>query len=283
MRHAVKIVVILVALVLTACSYQFWQNALVPKEESQFAQTYLQKLQSRDFDYVKKYLDPGLLDQVNDQALQKVVDYLPSGDLISTELIGSQVNVVKSARTGQEIWNGNFSFEYHYTGGWALGNVVMVKQDGTLTVTGFHVYRTTASQKVLNQFTLAGKSVLQYGVLCFAVVAFFVTLLTTIVCFRTPIKRRKWLWVLFVAFGIGQISVDWTSGAFFVRPFAVNLFGAGAFATSPYSAWQIIASLPIGALVFWLKRDQLIRSAQQSADEKKEVPQVDGTSSSTAD
>lgn len=252
MKTLIKILAVTALLLTASCSYEDLTDKLIPKEESQFAQDYLQKLQGKDFDYVKQYIDPSIENQVTDEKLLQVAEYFPSGQLLNTELIGSQVNVFNSQ------WQGNFSFEYQFTGGWALANVVLKKSDNVLSVVGFNVYRTEASQKDINKFTLTGKSALQYILLIMAAVVPIFILVTTYFCIRTPIPKRKWLWVLFILAGIGSININWTTGQFGMQLLSIKLFSASAVAAGSFAPWIISASIPLGAIIFWFKRNGFI-------------------------
>ncbi|EAU55600.1 hypothetical protein SPV1_01592 [Mariprofundus ferrooxydans PV-1] len=252
MKKLTSILIAAVLMLIAGCSYQDMADNLIPKQESAFAKDYLHRLQTRDFESIKKYIDPSIEAQVTDNKLLEAAKYFPSGNLLSTELIGSQVNVVNGN------WQGNFSFEYHFSDGWALANVVLKKSDDNLSVIGFNVYRTKASQKELNKFTLGGKSALHYFVLALAVLAPLFILVTTYFCIRTPIPKRKWLWVVFVLVGIGSISINWSTGQFGIQPLSIKLFSASAFEAGPFAPWIISASIPLGAIIFWFKRKRFI-------------------------
>lgn len=251
-----KIIIATFILLVTACSYQDMADKLIPKKESKFAMDYLHKLQARDFEHVKKYLDPSIESQVTDEKLIEITEYFPSGELQSTELIGSQVNTLNSQ------WQGNFSFEYQFSGGWALANVVLKKSNDALSVIGFNVYRTEASQKELNKFNLSGKSAIQYLVLILAIIAPLFILVTLYFCIKTPIPKRKWLWVLFVLVGVGSISINWTTGQYAIQSFSINLFSASAMAAGPFAPWIVSASIPLGAMLFWFKRKGFIEASR---------------------
>lgn len=251
-----KIIIATFILLVSACSYQDMAGELIPKEESQFAMDYLHKLHARDFEHVKKYLDPSIESQVTDENLIELAKYFPSGELLSTELIGSQVNVVNSQ------WQGNFSFEYQFSGGWALANVVLKKSKDALSVIGLNVYRTRASQKQLNKFNLSGKSAIHYLVLILAITAPLFILLTMYFCIITPIPKRKWLWVLFVLVGVGTISINWTTGQYAIQPLSIKLFSASAMSAGPFSPWIVSASIPLGAILFWFKRNGFIEASR---------------------
>jgi hypothetical protein len=232
---------------------------LIPKEESRFAQDYLEKLQRKDLGYVKRHFDRSIKDQVTDEKLLEIANYFPRGELIKTQIIGSQVNVFNSE------WQGNFSFEYQFSDGWALANVVLKKSGEALSVVGFNVYRTKTSQKELNRFIFTGKSVLQYLILVMAVAAPLIILVTMYFCFRTPIHKRKWLWILFILVGVGSVSVNWTTGQIGLQLLSLNLLSASAMAAGPYSPWIISASIPIGAIVFWFKRKGFIEASRDNS------------------
>jgi hypothetical protein len=226
-------------------------NVLVPKLESSFAKDYLQKIQDKDFEFVKSQLDSSLTGQVTDQDLLKIANYFPSGHLLSTELVGSHVNTVNST------WEGNFTFEYHFEQGWALANVVLKRVNNKLTVIGFNVYRTKASQKEINKFSLIGNSPIQYLILTSAILVPLFILISLIVCIKTPIVKRKWLWILFILGGIGTISVNWTTGAYGLKILQYQLFGLAVSGANEYAPLVLTIGFPIGAVAFWFKRRQM--------------------------
>jgi hypothetical protein len=93
-------------------------------------------------------------------------------------------------------------------------------------------------------------------VLALAVFFALLTLYALVVCIKTRLPGRKWPWVLFILLGVGKLSVNWTTGAWGISPVAVQLFSASA--TAPlYGSWTLAVSLPLGAIVFLLRRKSL--------------------------
>jgi drug/metabolite transporter (DMT)-like permease len=120
----------------------------------------------------------------------------------------------------------------------------------------------TESLESKNRFTLVGKSTIQYAVLVTAIAAVLITIYSLIVCAKTKLSRRKWLWVLFILVGFGKIAVNWATGEWGVAPFSVQLFSASAFAPL-YGPWTIAASIPVGAIAFLIyKRSRLELKAE---------------------
>ena len=233
-------------------------DKLVPKEEAKMAEDYLTKLREKDFEYIKSKLSDELKPQVTDALLIQLADYFKDGELLSTEIIGSQVNVFNG------VWQGNFSFEYHFSGGWNLANAAFRKMGDKYEVIGLNVYQTEMSQKEFHAFNLYNKSLLHYLVLvmAFAVPAFI--LISTYFCIRTPIPKRKWLWVIFILLGVSAIQINWTTGQYAIQLISVHLLGATAGAASPHAPWVISASLPLGAILFWFKRKRFIQLSKEA-------------------
>ena len=244
-----------VAIALGSCSYDDLAKKFIPQEESEFAKDYIERLRRGEFEYVKSLMSPELLADVNDDLLFQMANYFRGTEPISTEIIGSQVNSTNSQ------WQGDFTFEYEFESGWNLANAALRKSGDGYQVTGLNVYRTLGSQRELNTFTLASKSLHHYTFLgAVAVVPLFV-LVTLVFCIRTPIAQRKWLWIGFVLLGVGQISINWTTGDWATQLLSVHLLGASAFAAGPHAPWVLSISIPLGAIVFWIKREELVAIA----------------------
>lgn len=235
-----------------ACSYDDMAEKFIPKEESEFAKAYIEKLRAGDFEYVKSLMSQEVMLKVNDDLLSEMAGDFRDGEPKSIKIIGSQVNVFN------DQWQGNFTFEYEFESGWNLANAALRKVGDGYEVIGLHVYQTDASLKEINAFTLSGKTFLHYIVLIAAIVIPVFVLVTVYFCVKTPMPRRKWLWVLFILFGVGAIQVNWTSGQFAFQLLSIRLFGASAVAAGPYAPWIISASVPLGAILFWFKRKKLL-------------------------
>ena len=232
-----------------------YESSLVPKDEARFAEEYLAQLRKKNYTYVKSVLGKKLSAQANDEGLDKLVGYFRKGELISTELIGSQVREFPVA------WQGAFTFEYQFTDGWNLASAVLMKDGDKIQVAGLSVYQTRGSQKEMNRFTISGKSTMQYVVLTLSLAVPIFILITLVYCIKTPIKKRKWLWVIFILVGVGAFRINWTTGAYAFQIMNVQLLGAGILAAGEYAPWIIKASFPLGAIVFWCKRRKLIEPA----------------------
>lgn len=139
-----------------------------------------------------------------------------------------------------------------------MANVVLKRAGEGLSVVDFGVYRTDGSQRELNKFVLQGKSPWHYAILTLALAVPLFIIITLIVCVRTPIPRRKWLWVIFILGGIGSVGTNWTTGALEFNLLQYLVLGGSALASSEHAPWVITAGFPLGALIFWFKRRKFI-------------------------
>ena len=237
---------------LTSCSNDDMTDKLVPKEEANFAEEYLKKLKAKDFDYVKSKMSTEILAQANDDLLLEMSNYFRKGELLSTEIIDSEVKL----QNGK--WQGNFSFEYHFSDGWNIANATLRKVDGNYEVIGLNVYQTILSQKELRTFTLKNKSILQYLILLLSIIIPVFIIITAYYCARTPIPKRKWLWLLFVLLGISTVQVNWATGDIGFQLLSAHILGISFMSSNPYAPYVISASFPLGAIIFWFRRKRFI-------------------------
>lgn len=258
MKYVTTTLLLIILMVLFSCGKQNIDERFIPKVESQFAEDYLQKIRNKDFEYVKGQLTLEYQKQVTDELLNEVSSLFPKGELISTEIIGSHQHTFNSK------WQGNFTFEYQFSDGWAAANVVLIRVNNELKVIGFHVYRTQASQKELNAFTAANLSLAHIVILVFT---FGIPLFMIFTCFqvyKTPIPKRKWLWYIVSFIGIGGVTFNWTTGVFTYQLLTIKFLGFSAVATSVHAPWLFTLTIPIGPIVFWLKRKKYIEQSKNN-------------------
>jgi hypothetical protein len=238
-------------LLLASCSQQELMQKLASPIEQATARAYIDQLRSRDFAGIEKAADTTIAGPALDATLEKMADLIPSEAPVAVKLVGAQRSVMSGVTTL------NLTFEYQFPGRWVVANVATKSKEGTTTIVGFHVHPESSSLESANRFTLSGKSALQYVVLGAAIVATIFTLVVLVVCIKTKMKRRKWLWILFILFGIGKLSVNWTTGQWAFMALAAQLFSASAAAMPAYSPWMVSVSLPLGAILFLVNRRRL--------------------------
>jgi len=114
------------------------------------------------------------------------------------------------------------------------------------------------SLKEINKFTFIGKSIRHYIVFGLALAIPIFILYVLVLCIRTPIVKRKWLWLLFVALGFVQLSLNWSDGSYSIQPISVALLGSGFFIAGPYAPVILNVAFPLGAVIFLFRRRSLL-------------------------
>lgn len=247
-------------LLLAACSQQEMLQKFSTPEDQAVARAYIDDLRGGRLDPIEAAADASIQGPNLHQTLLRMAEMFPAGEPVAVTLVGASRVHMSSFSDNTDKTTVNSTFEYDFGGKWVLVNVVVQDKGGTKTITGFHVQPQALSLEQQNRFTLSGKSAYHYAVLAGAVAAAALSLYALVLCIRTPLRRRKWLWILFIVLGFGKVSVNWATGQWGVMPLAVQLFSASAMAQF-YGPWIVSFSLPIGAVLFLIRRRDLAREA----------------------
>lgn len=151
----------------------------------------------------------------------------------------------------------NIAYQWNSSDKWYAGNISWKEVDGSKTVNAINISLLPASLEQTNAFNLFQKGVLHWIFLFLGASALCLSVVALVVCIRTKIPKRKWLWILFIVAGVGQLTLNWTTGDMHLNVFASQFFGVGVFRPNAYAAWMVTISLPLGAIVFLMRRKKL--------------------------
>jgi len=256
MMRYVNLIAALLLITLAGCDRASMMKMMTPSDDEQIAKGYINLLRQGKLEQIEKDLDSSIKTANIRDTLAKMAALIPSQDPQSVKVVGAYTF------RSPDLYQSNITFEYQFPNQWMLANVAIQKKRGVSTIIGFNVYRIPESLENLNRFTLSGKTALQYLVLALAVLVPLFILYALILCVRTKIEKRKWLWILFMLLGVGKLAVNWTTGQWSIMPLHVSLFGVGAF-SPPYGAWTLSVSLPLGAMLFFIRKGKLSETASQ--------------------
>ena len=169
--------------------------------------------------------------------------------------IGWSSNTSTSAGTTYNIVR-----RYTHAEGRVETESLMVRDaEGVWRIDGFRAVRVPAAaiqaaeraaeeQGAAARFTLTGKSPVHYLILAGAILAAAFCLVSAVVAGL----RGRWGWMILNLFGIGQFTLNWTTGAVAFQPIYFSLFGAGFLkGLGPLDPWMVMAAFPIPAILFW--------------------------------
>lgn len=239
------------AIALAACDRQAMLEKIASPAEQATAKTFIDQLRHHDFGEIEKAADASIAGPSLDSTLDKMAALMSPGTPISVTLVGA--HRFSSTAAGRVV---NLTFEYHFPERYVIASLATKLKDGQLSIVGFHVYPEKESLESRNRFKWAGKSALDYAVLAYGIAVALFTLVVVIVAAKTKMRRRKWLWILFILFGVGKFSVNWTTGQWSIAVVAVQLLSASS-QSELFGPWIISVSLPIGAILFLLHRNRL--------------------------
>lgn len=243
----------LVAFLLWGCGFPMPPKAIEETPEGIFVKHTIEQLLAKDFPPIEAALDPEIRNEGIRGTLEKTAEYFPPGKPVSVKFIGWSFEQFN----GQERRT-NLTAEYGYSNSqWVLVTVLLRGDSGKFRILGLHVQKMADSLATLNAFTFAGKSWLHYFVIGAMALAFCTTVYALVLCIRTAGLRRKWLWVLFIIFGICAFNLNWTTGEFRVAILHFNLFSAAAIRNGFAGPWILTFCVPVGAMVFLSNRRKL--------------------------
>lgn len=245
-----KWLMVLLTFVLSACSSEQVLESLIAKEELASARKHLTQLQSGQHQALIAALDPSIASQDILPDLVKMTTLLAADKVIASEIVSAQSHHLNAyAETF-------LSFELEYPQAWFLVHIALRNKAGVLTISGLRVEPENGSLASRHRFNLSGKPVWAYLYLALACLIPLFVGYALIVCLRMDMNRKKWPWVIFILTGFAKLSLNWNSGEMMLQLLAIQLFSASAISAN-FGPLIIAISLPLGALVFMLKRKQL--------------------------
>lgn len=242
--------VLLSLLSVVGCSQDELMQKFSSAEDQATAKKYVDYLRTGQFAEIEAVADPAIKSPQLRATLEQMAGLIPDEEPSATKLIGSQT------MHGRDGVTKNLSFEYTFGDRWLVLNLATHQEGDKFTIVGFNVYPQAQSLAEQHRFTLAGKTPVQYLVLVLAILFPLVTLYALILCARTKMAARKWLWIVFIVLGVGKVAVNWTTGEWDFMPLAAQVFSASVFST-PYGPLVLAVSFPLGAIVFFFRRRAL--------------------------
>ena len=239
---------IAVCLYIGGCSRADLMKYMVPAADETFARERTDLLRQKRFEQIQYELDPGISDANTEETLKTMAGMFPAEEPKSVKVVD-----IKFLRH-QGVWTHSLTLEYEFSDTWLLVNIAIKRLNGASTITAFNVTPIADSLESVNRFSLEGKSSMQYLMLALALAAPIFSLYVLVLCLRTEGQRFKWLWAIFILFGVGSLSVNWTTGELAFRFLTVHVPCASMTAVPAYGPWVIAVSLPLGALLFLARR-----------------------------
>ncbi len=227
-------------------------------EKEAVAQRYFQLLIDRDFAAIERELDPSLRTPQLAEQLEAMHGLLPGRAPLARNLVGYYLNKTVGGPARYDL-----TYQIDYGTAWIVVATAWTEDgSGNRTLLTFRVQPLNEPLQKTHALTFERAHPRHYAFAVAGVGVFVFSVVTLVVCIRTRFPRRKWLWILFILLGVGQVALNWTTGQIGVMPMSLQLLSVGLSAPSLYAPWTLAISLPLGAILFWFKRRRLLRAAE---------------------
>jgi hypothetical protein len=248
------------------CDQVTLMKKMTPAEDESFARRHVDLLRQQQFEQIERELDSSISSPNTRGTLAGMAALFPAEVPKSIKVVGVKFFRFSGSSTD------SITLEYEFAEKWLLVNMSIKRTDDVLTITGFNVTPIADSLENINRFSLIGKSPLQYAVLGLAIVGPVFCLYLFVICIRSKREKHRWLWAIFILFGVGRLAVNWTTGEWTVTPLAIHVPCAEATA-APYGPWVVAISLPLGAILFILvKRRRRVALAELQPSSVGDLP-----------
>jgi len=204
----------------------------VPPKADNLARDFFKALHQRNYGKIKTLLSPRILKPDMEANLETLASFLDKGRPISLEVAGWQVTKFKNEKQTR------VTYQYQFKDSWLLASVLIESVSGKQSIMGIQMNPIPKSLQEKNKFTLSGKKAPHYIFLALAVIVPIFILYSLVLCVRIKTKR-KWLWIIFILFGIGNLTLNWTTGQISIpSAVKVQLLGVGVLRMGTYAPWK---------------------------------------------
>ena len=234
----------LILILFTLSIVQQSEAGWIHTESEEFAEQFIYLIQKGDLTELNKHLEPGLLSEENQQALQKAIDIFPKGNI--KEITRLQINV--NYGMGNEGRTEEFQFFVLMDTTALIMEEVLKVEGDRYVVHGFHF--NPAPMNMMRQFPFSLISWVQPKNVFMAagVLNILLMIIALIFWFIKPIKV-KLLWLPFIFAGITEASAQWVDDG----PWGFNLLAIKVPSVwidfAGQDPWSVVVSIPLGAAV----------------------------------
>lgn len=232
-------------------------KSIVPKEQNTFGVNFIEVLNKGNIIEVESYLDAETKKTVLKEDLNQIIEFVKNNDIKDYELIG--YNIVNENRITRSV----LTYQTRLNSSWALITLSLIKNGDLEKVVSINIQPIRESLSKINAFTLKGKAVSNYIFLGICIMIALFNLFTVILCYKSIIKK-KWLWVIVVLTGICSFTMNWTTGGWGFTPISFNIPSVTVFRSGMYAPWELSFVIPVGSILFLLKRNSLVTSYEES-------------------
>ena len=202
MKRLLKSAAVLVFWSMSGCKAGWYINLIAPDAIRQ-SKGYFDELRQRQVDQLLQSFDPREEKERLRGELGKIVSLVPQQEPLGVETLGATAEC-----RGTGVCTKLITLEYKYPDRWILFQVEVSNQSGHYAITDLTVQQESEPLESIEQFSFRGKGWLHYFMLLLALLSVGVAIYALVVCIRTPIRKRKWLWAIVTILGVVKVGID---------------------------------------------------------------------------
>ncbi|MGK7390696.1 MAG: hypothetical protein ACNS60_10100 [Candidatus Cyclobacteriaceae bacterium M2_1C_046] len=249
---------------LISCNSNNDLSNIIPIEVDQFARTFITDIQQHQIDECLSRVADNMRNEEGRNFMTNVAFGISSLQLDSLDMINARYTsfMGKNPTTNyiveyeQELDEQSIYFFFN-----------ILEEGNKLTIIGFDARSMEIPLKKIHAFTFAGKPMINYIFFAIAITSVGFIIFTLIAAIQTPIKR-KWLWIIGILFAFIKFKLNWTTSEFDFQLISFQLLGAGFSKSGLAAPWFLTFSIPVFAIVFWVKKFQ--REKEEAESKKME-------------
>lgn len=245
--------------------FQAYVQKTIPPDKDATARRFIECIVNGDIAHAQEMAGSSLQIASAKELFQRLHTLIPQGRLLDLAAIGYRGDR-KTTYNGQAISYDSLTYQLHFQGRWYLANITVENSPEPNAVAGieFNYFNGYESPVAFNRFSFAGRGWSDWTALILCIGTPIFCLATAAICAMSPVRRR-WLWILFIAFGMVQFRYDWTHATVEVRPISILLLGGGYLRENIYSPLILQWAIPVGAFTFLILRRKLFETKSGSA------------------
>lgn len=240
------------------------------KPADNFSRTFINKVINGQFESSYSDIDPETLNQ---QAKEFIINANRniSGEKLKTYRVVEYNWQTMFSSNSEKFAQYNLSYEYEFENKNILFRTAIREKNNKFSVVMFNGEILPGKLSELTKFTFENKTILHYIFLIFSILVPIFIVLTLVFMLKSRITtKQKVIWslvILLICFP--KFVIDWNNGQTDFNLLNFSLLGSEYTKATLYSAWLISFHIPIGALIYWYRRNSYLIEEIEEEDEIK--------------
>jgi hypothetical protein len=256
---SIALLTLLVGL-LFSCNPTIDFKKIVPQQVDKFATGFVEDIEQGNIEECILKVIPEMNNQAGRDYLKNSFKSIQSLQIDSFRIINARQQTLMGENG---FTNYSIDYEYFIKNEYLYFTFGIREQKGKLSITAFDGRFSEISLTEIHSFTLDKKGLVHYLFLIFLILIPTFILATLVFAIRTKLNK-KWLWIIGILFGFVKFSINWTTGQVGFQVISFQILGAGFSKQGLVAPWTLSFTLPIVAVIFWIRRYKDKKAIEQT-------------------